>query len=120
MKILLFAGNADAGKIALDVGGEHRHAGVREAFRQNLQRYRLTGAGRAGDEPVAIREREIEVFGFDALADENLAFLEHGEKSSLPSGGALVNATRSGADLGSLCTRSGDLPTIGGAQPGNI
>ena len=34
------------------------NAGARKAFRQNLQRYGLTGAGGAGDEPVPVGKRD--------------------------------------------------------------
>ena len=50
---------------------EHRHAGAREPFGQDLQRHRLAGAGRAGDQPVAVGERKRQDFGLLALADED-------------------------------------------------
>jgi hypothetical protein len=50
------AGLADPGEVALDVGHEHRHAAGGEALRQDLQRHRLAGSGRAGDQTVAIRQ----------------------------------------------------------------
>ena len=59
-RLLGLAHLGDAGEIALDVGGEHRDAGAREAFRQHLQRHRLAGAGRAGHQPVPIGERKRE------------------------------------------------------------
>ncbi len=40
-----------------DVGHEHRHTDAREMLRQHLQRHRLAGAGRAGDEPMAVGQR---------------------------------------------------------------
>ena len=48
---------ATPGQIAFDVGEEHRHADPREMVGEHLQRDRLAGAGRAGDEPVAVGER---------------------------------------------------------------
>ena len=42
------------GQVALDVGQEHRHPDTAERFRQRLQGDRLAGAGRAGDEAVAV------------------------------------------------------------------
>ena len=48
-EVLRLADLGDARKVALDVGGEHRNAGARKAFGQNLQRHRLAGAGGAGD-----------------------------------------------------------------------
>ena len=54
----------DAGQVALDVGGEHRHAGARKAFGQHLQRDGLAGAGRAGDQPVAVGEGQRQQRGF--------------------------------------------------------
>ena len=65
----------DAGQVALDVGGEHRHAGIREAFRQHLQGDGLAGAGGAGDQAVAVGELELQVLGLDAAAEEDLALL---------------------------------------------
>ncbi len=53
-RILGLADRGDARQIALDVGGEHRHAGPRQAFSEDLQRNGLAGAGCAGDEAVAI------------------------------------------------------------------
>ena len=73
--VLLDARLGDAGEVALDVGGEHRHAGIREAFGQHLQRYRLAGAGGAGDEAVAVGELELQVLRLDAAAEEDLALL---------------------------------------------
>ena len=46
-----------AGEVALDVGGEHRHALRRQLLGQELQRLGLAGAGRAGDEAVAVAHR---------------------------------------------------------------
>ena len=73
-RFLGLARGADAGEIALDVGGEHRHAGLRKAFGQHLQRDGLAGAGRAGDQPVAVAEPQIEHFVFAALADDDAVF----------------------------------------------
>ena len=69
------ADRRNAGEIALDVGGEHRNTGAREAFGQNLQRHGLAGAGRAGHETVAIAVMQRQIFRLDALADENFAVL---------------------------------------------
>jgi len=49
-----FAGPADAGQIAFDVGGEHRRAEPGKALCQHLQGDRLAGAGSAGDQAVAV------------------------------------------------------------------
>ena len=62
-----------ARQIALDVGGEHRHAGARQPFRQHLQRDGLAGAGRAGHEAVAVGQRQRQELGLVALADEDFA-----------------------------------------------
>ncbi|MCY1353996.1 hypothetical protein D9M69_403520 [compost metagenome] len=51
---LRIARRGDAAQVALDVGGEHRDAGVAEAFGQVLQGHGLAGAGGAGDQPVAV------------------------------------------------------------------
>ena len=50
----LAAGLGHAGNIALHIGQEHRHAGAGKALSQTLQRDGLAGAGRAGDQPVAV------------------------------------------------------------------
>ena len=74
------ADGRDAAKVALDVGGEHGDAGIREAFGQHLQRDRLAGAGRAGDEAVAVGEPQLEEPGpVLALADVDLVVLQHGK-----------------------------------------
>mmetsp|Transcript_120347 Transcript_120347/g.334872 ORF Transcript_120347/g.334872 Transcript_120347/m.334872 type:complete len:374 (+) Transcript_120347:42-1163(+) len=49
-----FAGLADAGQVALHIGHEDRHPKAREALRQGLQADGLAGAGRAGDQAVAV------------------------------------------------------------------
>ena len=71
------AGHGDAGQVALDVGGEHRHAGSREAFGQHLQRHGLAGAGGARDEAVAVGEPQLDAFGYQ-LAPLAAATQEHG------------------------------------------
>src|SRR5262245_57383456 len=73
----------DARQIAFHVGAEHRHALGGEAFGEALQRHRLAGAGRAGDEPVAVREPEIDELGLDALADIDAVFGRRGRSLGL-------------------------------------
>ncbi|MCY1356313.1 hypothetical protein D9M69_427600 [compost metagenome] len=51
---LRIAGRAEAAEVALDVGGEHRHAGVAEQLGETLQGHRLAGAGGAGHQAVTI------------------------------------------------------------------
>ncbi|MCY1410058.1 hypothetical protein D9M71_254210 [compost metagenome] len=48
------ARGAKAAQVTLDVGGEHRHAGIAESFGHSLQRHGFSGAGRARDQTVAI------------------------------------------------------------------
>ena len=48
------AGLADAAQVSLDVGHEDRHADLREAFGQFLQRDGLAGTGGAGDQAMPI------------------------------------------------------------------
>jgi len=50
----------DARQVAFDVGHEHRDADARETLGHHLQRDRLSGAGRSGDEAVAVGERRQE------------------------------------------------------------
>jgi len=68
-EILALAAHGNAGQIALDVGTENRHASFREPFGEDLQRDRLAGAGRAGDQAVAIGKLEVEIL---ALLDRVL------------------------------------------------
>ena len=84
-KILLFAHGGDAGQVALDIGGEHRNACVGKGFGQNLQSDGFAGAGRAGDQAVAVGEFQRQIFalldrviGLAAGANENLSVLQHG------------------------------------------
>ena len=71
-EVLGLADFGDPGQVALDVGGEHRNAGARKPFRHHLQRHRLAGSGRAGDEAVPIGERERQPGRLLALSDKNL------------------------------------------------
>jgi len=66
----------DAGQIALDVGGENGNTGLREAFRQNLQRHRLARSSGARDQPVAVGQLEVEVLGLDAGTKIDFAVLQ--------------------------------------------
>jgi hypothetical protein len=50
--------SAQAAQVALDVGGEHRHAGITEIFHQTLQGDGLAGAGSAGDQAVAVGQAQ--------------------------------------------------------------
>ena len=55
------------------------NAGVGETFGQELQRHRLAGAGRAGDEAMAVAEAEGQIsVGLIAFADEDFAGLLSG------------------------------------------
>ena len=45
---------AEAGKVTLDVGEEHRHTARREGFGQALQGHGLAGAGGAGNQAVPV------------------------------------------------------------------
>ena len=61
-EVLLLALGADAGKVALDVGAEHRNAGFREPLSQNLQRDCLTCPGCTGDQTMAVAEFQQQRF----------------------------------------------------------
>lgn len=67
----------EARQVALNIGQEHRRAGVGKVFRQDLERDCLAGAGRARDQPVLV----------GVLKQEGLR-------------GAVVDATAADKDLG--------------------
>ena len=52
------ARRGEPGQVALDVGDEDRHAGLRELAREQLEGLGLAGAGGAGDQPVAVEHRQ--------------------------------------------------------------
>src|SRR5262249_37518351 len=82
----------DAGEIALDVGGEDRDAGAGEALRQHLQCDRLAGAGRSGDQSMAVGKRKRRNFGLEALPDEDRAvFVEVCHGTVLPDTSSLLS-----------------------------
>src|SRR5512140_167780 len=58
-----------AGKIALHVGAEHRHALMGEAFREALQGDGLAGSRGASYEAMAIGKAEIDELWLDAFSD---------------------------------------------------
>ena len=63
------AGHGEAAEVALDVGGEDRHALRRELLGEELERLGLPGAGGAGDEAVPVHHGE---------RDPDLGLLVHG------------------------------------------
>ncbi|MNS62004.1 hypothetical protein D3C72_950500 [compost metagenome] len=82
--VLGFAFRRDAGKVALDVGAENRHAGLGETFGKNLQRHGLARSRRAGDEAVAVAEFQFQIFALvqavvriAAGPDIELSVLQH-------------------------------------------
>ena len=54
-------GHGEAGEVALHVGDEGRDAGGRKPFDDALQGDGLAGAGRAGDQAVAVGALELEL-----------------------------------------------------------
>ena len=67
----------EAGKVALHIGHEHRHADRGQALRERLQRDGLAGAGGAGDQAVAVREcGQQKALGLVVLGDQD--GLDHG------------------------------------------
>src|SRR3546814_10791003 len=68
-EVLRLAGRRQSREVALDVGAEHRDAGLREALGQDLQGDGLAGAGGAGDEAVATGVGQPDVFRLGAGAD---------------------------------------------------
>ena len=91
--------------------GEHRHASRGEALGQDLQRHRLAGAGGAGDQAVPVGEAQLEILGLDALADEDLAVLDHRLGSCLLPATQLRHAGQLGPRYlhGPLCMRRAHL-----------
>ena len=70
--LLRLAGHGDAREVALHVGGEHRHAGIGEAFGQGLQGDGLAGARGAGHKSVTVGAFEVEVLELALpLADQH-------------------------------------------------
>ena len=65
------SGLAEAGEIALHVGEEDRNAQPRESLREHHQRHRLAGAGRAGDQSMAIAVPRQQIYVLFALAEMN-------------------------------------------------
>ena len=57
-------------QVAFDVGHENGHADVAEMLGETLQRDRLAGAGRAGDEPVAVAHFRVKEKFVVAFGDE--------------------------------------------------
>ena len=66
---------AHTGEVALHVGQKHRHAHVAEGFGQHLQGDRLSGAGGAGDEPVAVGHGGFQINGGLAGGEPDLVLL---------------------------------------------
>jgi hypothetical protein len=75
--LLALARRRHAREVALDVGGEHRHARIGEALGQHLQRHGLARARGAGDEAVPVRQVEVENLRLRALADQDGAAACH-------------------------------------------
>ena len=69
------AGRRETGQVALDVGHEDRHAGLRQLAGQELERLGLAGPGRAGDQAVAVehRQRDLDAGVVGELAVEHRA-----------------------------------------------
>ena len=64
-------GSQQAGEVTLDVGREHRHAHRRELLGHQLERLRLAGAGRAGDQAVAVAHARRDLH--DGVGDDGAA-----------------------------------------------
>src|SRR5262249_43108706 len=75
----------NAGEIALDVSGEDRDAGAGEALRQHLQCDRLSGAGRSGDQSMAVGKPKRQNFGLETLPDEDRAVFVEVRHGTVPS-----------------------------------
>ena len=71
---IVAAGHRNSGQVTLNVGHEHGHALSRELFGQGLERHRLAGAGRPGDQAVAVGTAQPQglAFAVGAKADEDV------------------------------------------------
>ena len=67
---IVLAGLADAGEVALDVGGEDRHADAAEGLSHDLQGDGLAGAGCARHQAVTIGHLRKQKLGVVAGSDE--------------------------------------------------
>ena len=106
----------DLRQVAFDVGTEHWHAGARETLGEHLQRHRLAGAGRAGDQPVPVGQWQVQQAWAVTFADEDVALLhgrilparpvyQPGPPGAVPTCGRRGGATSaaSGAPIGVGC-----------------
>ena len=89
-------GAADPGQVALDVSGEHRDALLRELLGEDLQRSRLPGPGRAGDQTVTVcRTQRQQNLGirFELAVENTLADLESEPLGGVRGGYRLAEVT---------------------------
>src|SRR5690606_17890753 len=109
LKLLVHrARHRQPGDVALHVGEEHRHADPREAFSQGHQGDRLAGAGRTGDQAVAIAQPRLQkhlAAGFgqrvrrgDGLADEYRGKVGHAGFRNGDCGRFYTESSRRAAD----------------------
>ncbi len=75
----VLAAAAHTRQIALYVRHEHRHAHVRERLRHHLHGDGLAGAGRAGDEPVAVCHLRQQIKVYVRLREKNFPVFVHVE-----------------------------------------
>ena len=59
MKVPGLANFGDAGQVTLDVGCEYGNTGAGKTLRHDLQRHRLAGSGRPGDESVPLASASV-------------------------------------------------------------
>ncbi len=79
--VAALAGRREAGQVALHVGEEDRDALVGQLLGHELERLRLAGAGRAGDEAVAVEHAQRDLHrgvGVGLPVDHGGTQLEHG------------------------------------------
>ena len=76
-RIAVLAGADHAAQVALDIRQKHGHAHVGKALGKHLEAHRLAGAGRAGDQAVAVGHVRQQEGRLRVRAHPDLVFVQH-------------------------------------------